>query len=549
MVTAKSSAPGAACDPRPDSGEGRGRRPWLPALRIEHLWLSLPVLVIVCAGFLSPLRLYDFWWHLKAGEVIVAGRSIPDTEIFSFTTEGKPFIFQNWLMEVLYYGVYRLGGLPLVVAFNTGLLVAAFLPVYALCLAAAGRLRMGVITAFIAALPLVWFGNARSQVLSFVCFCIFYWVLTSYCERRRTALWVLPAVMMVWVNVHGAFVFGFALIVLFLLCEGALRLIRGAEPDVLSIGELRALLWTLCVTTVAMLANPHGYKIYSALAAVAFDPGSQDYGLEWQAPRADRVNMIILFGPFFLTLAVLIYARWRARLTHFVLFTAFALLAFAATRNTVWFGLVAAPILARYLAMVDAASFLRPLRRFALVESAVRRVECRVAAGSQAPIRYGLNALIAAVVLLIVLELSPWIRPHLHSERLGTSLLEAATPVAAMDFIESQHLHGNIFHPQRYGDYLIWRLWPEQRSFIDSRVHAFGVALVKDYLDVFNDSGWESRLARYDIRFLLLCKSDDAEGMMIETARAGGWRVRFEDEQAVLFERPGGSDQCTGRLP
>src|SRR5262249_57115753 len=46
-------------------------------VRIEHLWLSLPIAIVVWFGFLRRVGLVDFWWHLKAGEIIVTSGSIP----------------------------------------------------------------------------------------------------------------------------------------------------------------------------------------------------------------------------------------------------------------------------------------------------------------------------------------------------------------------------------------------------------------------------------------------------------------------------------------
>src|SRR5258708_40173713 len=76
----------------------------------RHLWLGLPVFVLLWKNFLFPLPVLDFWWHLKLGEVIAATRSIPRVDVFSFTAAEKPFIVQNWLTEVVYYGLYRAGG-------------------------------------------------------------------------------------------------------------------------------------------------------------------------------------------------------------------------------------------------------------------------------------------------------------------------------------------------------------------------------------------------------------------------------------------------------
>src|ERR1041385_1917507 len=89
----------------------------------EHLWLGLPVFVLLWKNFLFPIPVLDFWWHLKVGEVIAATRSIPRIDQFSFTASGHPFVVQNWLAEVIYYGAYKIGGFPLIVLLTSLLAV------------------------------------------------------------------------------------------------------------------------------------------------------------------------------------------------------------------------------------------------------------------------------------------------------------------------------------------------------------------------------------------------------------------------------------------
>src|SRR5512140_2164100 len=113
-----------------DSGD---KRIW-DSITLEHLWLGLPLFVIIVKGFLVPLPLLDFWCHFKMCEIIVSTHSIPRTDLLSFTAAGQPYVVQNWLAEVVYYATYRLGGFPLLVFLNTVLLAAALLPVYLLSL-------------------------------------------------------------------------------------------------------------------------------------------------------------------------------------------------------------------------------------------------------------------------------------------------------------------------------------------------------------------------------------------------------------------------------
>ena len=508
-------------------------------IRIEHLWLSLPVLLVICFGFLLKLRLIDFWWHLKAGEIIVTTRSIPKTDLFSFTAAGHPFILQNWLVEVIYYATYLAGGLALLVSINAILLVAALLPVYHLCRQATDNLKLSVISALLPAVLLLYFGSVRSQVFSFALFSAFYWVLSNYRNRRRDTLWALPLLMILWVNVHGAFVLGLGLIGLFLVCELARRLAYGDAPDPLSSRELGKLGLFLALAILATLVNPETYRIYAYVRAVATNPASQSLVLEWQPPRiSEPVGIVLFYGPFFITLLVLLGASRKPALLDVVLALTFSILGLSAVRNGVWFALIAAPILARYLPTIDLTATANALRRRRIGKALLDWLAAR--RGVEAPIRYRLNRQIAVLMLTIVVLASPWVYPHLGNPAFGDKLWEKSTPVGAMDYIQEHALQGAIFHPQIYGDYLIWRLWPSQRSFIDGRVHLFDNSVVRDYRLAWNDSHWEERLARYDIKYLLLSKDEDENRMMLEAARASdAWRLLYEDSTSVLFERVG----------
>jgi hypothetical protein len=507
---------------------------WLPKVTIDHLWLAVPIALTAGFGFLLKLRLVDFWWHLKAGEIIVTTRSIPKTDLFSFTAAGHPFILQNWLAEVIYYATYRAGGLALLVALNAMLLVAALLPVYHLCRQATDRLKLSVISALLPAVLLLYFGSVRSQVFSFALFSAFYWVLSTYRGRQRDLLWTLPLMMIVWVNVHGAFVLGLGLITLFLGCEMARCIAYGDRADTLSSRELGRLGF---LTTVATLVNPETFRIYAYVRAVATNPASQALVLEWQPPRINELAGIILFyGPFFITLLVLLGAGRKPEFVDLVLVLTFSILGLSAVRNGVWFALIAAPVLARYYPTIDFSAVTMTLRRLRIGKALLNWLATR--RKTVPPIRYRLNRQIAVLMLTIVVLVSPWVYPHLGNPAFGNTLWETSTPVGAMDYIQQHALQGNIFHPQIYGDYLIWRLWPEQRSFIDGRVHLFDDSVIRDYRLSFHDSHWDERLARYDIKYLLLSKDEDENRMMIETARASSaWQSVYEDSGSILFER------------
>jgi hypothetical protein len=498
--------------------------------------MLLPVFLVAWMGFMHPLRRLDFWWHLKVGEVIVTSGKIPQVDLFSFTQAGRPFVYQNWLGEVLYDWTYRLGGFELLILFNTMLLLFALLPILHLCLQANGQRRVAALCSLVAAIVLGMYSNVRPQVYSFVLFAVFYWILWQYREGHRNLLWALPLLMVLWVNVHGAFILGVVLIAIFLGAETVRRLWHGPRADVLTSRALAQLTLILVLTVVAILANPQGYHVFGYVRQLQADPASQQLVTEWQVPDITRLNdVLVFFAPLFLSLLVLLYRRGRLNLTELGLFLGFAIFGLSAMRNGIWFALVVAPLLARHLAELDVANLLSETHAAPHLRVLVARLK-RPRQGPRVN-HYRLNWAMLICLFLFTVLLSPWVRPHLKSEQLRPQLVEQGTPIGAMDYIAEHGLTGNIFHPQDYGDYLIWRLWPQQRSFIDGRVHLYPLEFVADYLLAQDDDQWESRLAKYDIRYLLLPRGEASWAAMIRDARSSpAWKLLYEDNLSVLFE-------------
>jgi hypothetical protein len=518
---------------QPMVSKGRAAFEKIAQLRLEHVWMVLPAFVVTWMGFMHPLRLLDFWWHLKVGEVILTSGKIPKVDLFSFTQAGRPFVYQNWLGEVLYYLAYRLGGLELLILLNTVLLLFALFPILHLCLQANVQRRLAVSCSLVAAVVLGMYSNVRPQAYSFVLFAVFYWILWRCREGRRHLVWLLPPLMALWVNLHGAFILGVALIAIFLGAETVRRVWHGPRADErLTSRALAQLALVLVLTVLAILANPEGHHVFAYVRQLQVDPSSQQLVAEWQVPDIKEWSGVLMFfAPLFLSLSVLLYGRGRLNLTELGLFLAFAVFGLSAMRNGIWFALIIAPLLARHVAWPQ--TVVRSAQGFGGMLERRRQRQRQLARAN-----YGcLNWAIVVSLLLFTVLLSPWVRPHLKLERLRPQLEEAGTPTGAMEYIANHGLTGNIFHPQDYGDYLIWRLWPQQRSFIDGRVHLYPLEFVQDYILALHDDQWELRLAKYDIRYLLLPKGDALCASMVQDAQSSPrWKLLYEDDLSVLFE-------------
>ena len=84
-----------------------------------HRALTVVLYGVTLAGVftlaLSSFTYFDFWWYLKSGELIVSTQSIPATDPFSFTAQGRPWINHMWATQVLFFALWKIGGrLPLI---------------------------------------------------------------------------------------------------------------------------------------------------------------------------------------------------------------------------------------------------------------------------------------------------------------------------------------------------------------------------------------------------------------------------------------------------
>ena len=151
----------------------------------------------------------DTYWHIRAGEWMIAHGAVLRVDVFSYTAAGKDWHTQEWLAEILMALSWRAGwpGVHLLFACCAGLTagVTSFFI----------RKRMD----FVPALLTVLLGLAcitgsllaRPHMLALPLLAIWTCGLASARETERAPNWWLLAVMPLWANLHGSFAFGLAL--------------------------------------------------------------------------------------------------------------------------------------------------------------------------------------------------------------------------------------------------------------------------------------------------------------------------------------------------
>ena len=156
----------------------------------------------------------DVYLQLATGRFI-SQHGFVWTDPFPTIAQGQPWANQQWLSELFFYDVSRsigMTGLTLVYAFVLGL--ALFCVLWYCRGKDLALLLGGALFFFVALLGIV---HPRAAGFSLLAFCVLVVLLLRAMRERESPKWPLvavPALFLVWANVHGGLVAGLFLIAL-----------------------------------------------------------------------------------------------------------------------------------------------------------------------------------------------------------------------------------------------------------------------------------------------------------------------------------------------
>lgn len=526
------------------SGKGQA----VAGLTLDQVWLFAGVAFVALRALLTPIMPHDFWWHLATGRQIVVTGQIPTVDGFSFTRAGEPFYNQSWLAQVGMYGLFELGGPELLVLVQALVLAGAYGLLLRLAIRQSGSLRLSVGVLLLGTLP-ASFDNwlVRPQSYAIPLFIASLYVLTAWRDPRGAraddagrlrAFWwpllLLPAFGILWVNLHGSFVLGGALIALTFAGELLRRWLAaraerrswatgpiGVAEDVLTRPPRPAYppLWHLVVagglTGLSWLVNPGGLQVLDYVRKLTASSQVTQLVTEWAPPSVRDPNGAIFFLFIMVAIVVLAYGERKPDPTDMLLAGAFLWLALGAGRNNIWFVAVATPLLARQLAEW-------------LPERGARKPYQGVPA---------LNMALAGTIGLMLLVALPWIKPWLGLPPEVGAVVHPQTPVAAVAAVQADPRRpARLFHDMGYGSYLIWAA-PEQKVWADPRIELYPFEQWLDYGRLGSAVEVESLLGKYAIDGLLLSNKEQAALVAWAQARPELWELRYSDAEASYFVR------------
>jgi hypothetical protein len=477
---------------------------------------------LFAAGPIVLLNDGDTGWHIRTGEYILNTRTVPSTDLFSFSKAGQPWFAWEWLIDILFAAVHGRFGL-----IGVGVLGALALAFWATLLFRYMIWRGASTLVALAATLAVFLASgvhysARPHIATLLLLTVSLWIMERDLRKPDAWIWILAPLSTLWVNMHGGFAALFACLAI--VCVTSIR----------DSARLKRYLAVTAACAVATLANPYGYKLHVHVARYATSDWIRNTVDEFQSPRFRSVGMaafeLLLFAGLFTVVALVRKGEWRGAL----LILLWAHAALTSMRHVPIYALVAAPFIA------DEAS--RWWNRF-LASGPEGLRPSGPSDPATSPARgFSVWAPVLAAILVAVMPARTW-RPDFPDSKFPVAAVESR----AQEFMPAAGRTPVVFTTDQWGDYLIYKLYPRLKVFIDGRSDLYGPEIGNAYLKLRDGgAGWQKVLDDYGFNVVLLPPGSPLIELLKQRP---DWKLSYDDGVSVVLEKHPAVAALTSRIP
>ena len=483
---------------------------WLPSL--ADVFFLCPFLYLALSSGRNLLNDGDTGYHIRVGEYILENFTVPRQDIFSQIVPPLPWVAHEWLSEVLMAVVHSFAGLTGTVLFFSFLIALTYFLLFISAKSDNSNLVVvvGTVLLVIVSSSIHWL--ARPHVFSLVFTVTWYAILNNYQYRGKNHLWLLPLLMLVWVNLHGGFVIGFMILGIYLF-GNLISVVFSADHDRhLCKQKCKKLLLVAAASLGLSLLNPQGYSIIFFPFDTVSNKFVMNNVLEFLSPNFHgRLPYKYLL---LLAIGVISVSKKRLDVIQFILLLLFVYMSLYSARYIPLFAIIVTPILVKQLNGLiqsdsKAAQFLQERSRHLELADASAK-------GHIWPI--------AAVSFVCVLTATDGGQFKFSDSKL---------PVAAVEFLKKETIKGNMFNNDEFGDYLIYAAWPKYKVFFDGRSDMYGEKWGTQYLKVVNlRPGWEQVIEKHNMTWIFCHAASSLSAILLEKNE---WQLIYADKLAHIF--------------
>ena len=490
------------------------------------------VYILLISLLISEVTSVDFWFHLKVGEWIFLNDKVPTNDILSYTASDHPYLDSHWLFQFLIYFVYNLAGLKGLIFLK----ICIFsIPFYCLLKVTEGRKSVFTIVLIIIGVVLVQERSfLRPEMITFLFSTLYLLILSRYKESSSKIIYVLPALQVLWTNMHGLFIIGIFIV----FCSVVGELIAGKimlrckcyEHTPLEGKHFNKLFLVFLVVIVCTFINPYGINgvAYPFLLFSEIGPDAHVWmkKIEEVYPTFSyntNSTILLYYQVFVIFTGFSFFLNIRKiQIPFIILYTGLLYISLLANRNISLFVFPAS-----FIAISNARNI---SERFGIFCNHINR-----------RFKVLLPAAYICLLVFVVLCVKDVVNDVFYTKGMSTGRfgfgVSARFPKGAVKFIKDNKIEGNIFNDNVIGGYLAWSLHPWKKIFIDGRWEVYG----EKFLTKYGDSMKQYNLLRgflknYNVKIILLShESMESYKLIPFLYQSKDWKLIYFDSVSSLF--------------
>lgn len=459
----------------------------------------------------------DIGRHLKVGEIIWQTKEVPKTNLFSFTEPDFNFINHHWLSEVIFFKIFSYAGFTGLILVKAFLVLATFLLLF-FTAQKYSKFWPILISFLFSIFIFVQRTEVRPEIFSFIILAFFLFALfKAKYQNNYNYFWLLPILELFWVNLHIYFFIGPFLILAFFID----RLINKDR------GHIKRIIAILLLIFAATLINPNGIQGALLPFNVLNEYGYSIVENQTLSFLADyfgfslsififKISAVILAASLILTSKKARYRIFEIIVSVFFIYAGFKML-----RNLPLYALASFPIMA--VVLTDIQNFME--KRFSAGKKTLSDI-------------FKILVSVFLVLLIFLVVNNNYYEYVKSSKAFGFSIPNGLS--RAVDFVNENKVEGPMFNNFDVGGYLIWRLYPDEKVFVDNRPEAYSVKFFNEiYKPMQEDKKkWLEFSEKYGINFIFFEHTDTTpwgQSFLKNIVKNPDWKVVYINENAIIL--------------
>ncbi len=500
---------------------------------IRLCWATVSLIVLAVAvgpgvgNFVAAMMgdaiTVDYPWLLEAGRHLLATRTLPETDIFSWTHDEKPWVLYQWLFEAGLAAAEGMIGVDWLVRLFMLAVIAIylFIPLFAAVPHRVSFVLTGAIGAI--ALLMVTLNMSIRPGLLTTLFLLIQYMAIAAMRRGRLGRFggtaIIAVVYLLWGNIHLGVILGPASLALMLIGDAVdrsgLRRFDPADPEIEGAPLSPAAMLVLIGAAVgASLLNPYGLHVYGRIidlsaqadhTAIVDELQPLDFGLV-------QGQLLLLCAGLFL-LALIRFRRTLStqEILHIVVFTG---LAVVAGRLILWAALFHVLVLPKAL-------------HHLWCDEKARRRWLEPALGAADEFR----PMILAMLVLYGAGMSLVVPHQVAAQRMG--LCEPLLP-GLREVARLRQPGDRMFNDDKSGSCILL-VDPNAKVFIDTRFDFYGQAFLAEAAYTMSlRTDWRETFDHWDVDSAIVTREWPLAGALDS---AGDFEKLFDDGIVAYYRR------------